>query len=82
LFPLKIREISSIFHEGCEIENEFPRILIFNISKKNMKLSKIFGEMEKLKSVKGTEENGLKSKDWGLSETTIEDVFMNIHGDQ
>jgi hypothetical protein len=55
-FVLKIREIPNIFCEGCEIENEFPRILIFNISKKNMKLSKIFVEMEKLKCVKGKDE--------------------------
>jgi hypothetical protein len=51
--------------------NQFYGISVFNIPNENSKISFLFSEIEKNK----TEQN---IKNWGLSQTSLEDVFLEV----
>jgi len=44
---------------------------VYQVDKKNVSISKLFMEMEEKKNEAGIE-------DWGISQTTLEEVFLKI----
>jgi ABC-type multidrug transport system ATPase subunit len=62
--------ISSIIPEAT-IHVEFKTNIIYEIEKQYVKVSKIFKQIE-------SEKDNVGISDWALSQTTLEDVFLNI----
>jgi ABC-type proline/glycine betaine transport system ATPase subunit len=62
--------VSSIIPEAT-IHVEFKTNIIYEIEKQYVKVSKIFKQIE-------SEKDNVGISDWALSQTTLEDVFLNI----
>lgn len=63
--------VIDLFEGKAELDEEFPASARFLIREKNFKISFIFDEMETHKRTYGI-------TDWGMSQTTMEDVFLAI----
>ena len=63
--------VFDLFNGDAELDEEFTTSAKFMIREKNFKISFIFDEMERQKHAHGI-------LDWGMSQTTMEDVFLAI----
>jgi len=59
---------------GAAIRDSINGVLTYDVPKKNVVMSRLFAQMEQSKG-------RLSVKDWGLSHTTLEEVFLKIVAD-